>query len=80
MIKKYLLNNWNVEKIVRQNKAEYIDILEGCLLDNIYLYTKRGYILLLETYANCWSSKYTLIFSTDINETDKIWNERRKGA
>ena len=76
-MKRYLLRDWNVEKIIKQNAADYIDVLEGCLLDDLFLYTKRGYMLLLETYANSNSSIYTMIFSTDIKEIDAIWNKRR---
>lgn len=46
----------------RQNNAEVIDCIEGCLLDDLLYKTKRGVALLLETYVNEWTSMYTIHF------------------
>lgn len=62
-----------LEKLIKQNKGEILDIIEGNLLDNILISTKRGYIALIETYMNCWSSYYTLNFSKSINEISEVW-------
>lgn len=62
-----------LEKLLKQNKGEILDIIEGNLIDNILISTKRGYIALIETYMNCWSSYYTLNFSKNINEISEVW-------
>ena len=72
MIKAYRYTG-SIDKLMHQNKAEYIDCIEGCLLDNLLISTKRGYIALMETYQNSNSSIYTLNFSTDSNEIYHLW-------
>ena len=72
MIKKYRYTG-SIDKLMHQNKAEYIDCIEGCLLDNLLLATKRGYIALIETFATTNSSVYTLYFSTEETAIYKIW-------
>ena len=52
-----------------------IEILDGTLLDNVLIYNygkvkidniqPRNYIILQETYKNCYSSRYTLICTDD---------------
>ena len=66
-----------IGKIEHQNKAEITDVKEGCLLDNLLYETKRGYLILKETYKNEWTSIYTLLFSTDEQEINKAWEEIR---
>ena len=78
MLKEYKLRSWNLETIIKQNAAIVEDCIEGCLLDDLYLITKRGYMLLLETYQNANSSIYTLVFSTDETEIADIWNGRKQ--
>ena len=79
MLKEYKLRSWNLDQIIKQNRAFVDDVIEGCLLDDLYLITKRGYMLLLETYANANSSIYTMYFDTDSSAFDEMW-ERRKQA
>lgn len=62
-----------VGKIEHQNKAEMLDVKEGCLLDNLLYETKRGYLILKETYQNTQTSIYTLIFSKDTQEIEEAW-------
>ena len=64
-----------LEKLIKQNKGEILDIIEGSLIDNFLITTKRGYIALIETYMNCWSSYYTLNFCKNPNEIYALWDE-----
>ena len=74
-MKKYKVNNLNIEKFLHQNKGEIISCIDGTLIDNYLIENKRGYIILMETYVNCWTSNYSLLFSTDVKAIDKIWND-----
>ena len=70
---RYRIERANIEKLEHQNKAELLDVREGCLLDNLLYETKRGFYILKETYQNEWTSVYTLIFSTESQEIEKEW-------
>jgi len=61
-MKKYKIAPENLEKFLYQNRAEVIDCIEGCLLDNLLCYTRRGILFLKEHYLNCWSSDYQVFF------------------
>ena len=71
----YKVRTLNIDKLLYQNQGEIIDIIEGCLIDNYYIATKRGYIILAETYVKCWTSKHTFYFFTDAIIADKYWNK-----
>ena len=73
-MKKYKYTG-RLEKLIYQNKGEIIDCVEGCLLDNLLIETKRGYMALIETYETCWTSYYTLYFSRDYNTVQAILEE-----
>ena len=45
-----------------QNNAECIDIVEGCLLDNMVMECKRGICFLFEIPTNEWCSKWRCYF------------------
>ncbi len=62
------------DKLVEQNKGVIIDAIDGCLLDSLLFYTKRGLMACVETYVNCWTSCYTCYFSTNEDEIFEIWN------
>ena len=70
----------NLDKFIHQNRGEIIDFLDGCLIDNFLIATKRGYIALLENYVNCWTSNYKLIFSTNMQEIYSIWDKLSEEA
>lgn len=74
-MKAYTIETLNIDKLLHQNDGEIIDVIEGTLLDNYYIATKRGYIILAETYVNCWTSKHTFYFFTDVRLSDKYWNK-----
>ena len=73
-MKKYKYTG-RLEKLLYQNKGEIIDCVEGCLLDNLLIETKRGYMALIETYKTCWTSYYTLYFSRDFNRVQTVFDE-----
>lgn len=53
----------NLAKFMHQNKGEYTgDFVDGVLLDNFIVATKRGYAAFLETYVNPNMSTYTVYF------------------
>lgn len=63
MIKKFLLDPAALEKWMHQNKAIYTgDFLEGCLLDNFIVSTRRGYAAIYEKYINPNKSGYYIEF------------------
>ena len=70
-MKKYKYTG-RLEKLLYQNKGEIIDCVEGCLLDNLLIETKRGYMALIETYETCWTSYYTLYFSRDFDRIQAV--------
>ena len=47
------------EKWMYQNGAEYAgDYVEGCLLDNFVVSTRRGFAAVYENYVSEWASDY----------------------
>ena len=61
-MKQYILSPGNLDKFLYQNRAEVIDCIEGCLLDNLLCYTRRGIMMIREHYLNCYSSDYEVSF------------------
>ena len=52
-----------LEKWMHQNGAIYSgDYMEGCLLDNFVIATKRGYAAIYENAVNTWTSDYYIEF------------------
>lgn len=76
-MKKYRFSG-NIDKLLYQNDGEIIDCIEGCLIDNYLISTKRGYIALIEAFVNSWTSDYTLYFSTDIEDVNNAFNHLRE--
>ena len=72
-MKKFKLNPIYVNKFMHQNKANYIDCIDGCLIDHLMVSTKRGYVSLIETRATPNGSTYTEYFSPDENEIYDVW-------
>ena len=68
-----------IEKLLHQNQAEYREIIEGCLIDNYLVQTRRGYMAILETYVNCWTSCYTVYFSTNPHQINEVWDKLTAG-
>lgn len=61
-----------LEMWLHQNHAFIEECAEGCLLDNYLVTTKRGQAAIIETPVNCWTSCYTVYFSTD-GETTELY-------
>lgn len=59
MITKIRLSSTELEKWLHQNHAVCVgDYVEGCLLDNFVVMTKRGHAAIYEQYLNSNSSGY----------------------
>lgn len=64
-VTRFFLEPCELEKWMYQNKAEYTgDFVEGCLLDNFVVVTKRGFAAVYESYVNSWTSCYYIEFQT----------------
>lgn len=74
-MKKYRFTLNNIDKFLHQNQAEIIELVEGSLIDNYLIVTKRGYMALIEKYVNCWTSEHILYFSTKEEDIEAIWND-----
>lgn len=76
MIKEYKFEAMTIDKWVHQNSAIVEDFLEGCLLDNMLLQTRRGVAFVKETFINTWCSTYTLYFAAynDLDAVDAVYN------
>ena len=62
----------DLEKWMHQNKAEYTgNFVEGCLLDNFVVATKRGFAALYEHPLNEWSSDYIVEFEPGVAQI--VW-------
>lgn len=79
---KFYIDSCDLEKWLDQNKAFYIgDLVEGCLLDNFVVCTKRGFAAFYEKYVNEWNSKYYVEFQAGIaQEVFRNWYEFEKEA
>ena len=59
----FTLQPRGLAKWLYQNRAEYTgDFVEGCLLDNFVVSTKRGFAAVYEKYQNANSSVYRVEF------------------
>ena len=67
--------NMDLDKWIHQNKGEYIDCIEGCLLDNLLIACKGGTAVVFEKYVNSNSSCYEVYFSRG-NEAENLFYER----
>lgn len=56
--------NMDINKWMHQNKAECLEFFEGCLLDNYFLYCKRGNAFVYEHFLNSNSSNYRVFYFT----------------
>lgn len=76
MIKEYRFESMTIDKWMYQNSAIVEDFLDGCLLDNMLLQTRRGVAFVKETALNVWSSTYTLYFAAykDAGAVDAVYN------
>lgn len=61
-IRIFIVNN--LEKWLEQNKAECIECVEGCLIDNALCACERGYAAIYERLVSPWSSVYEVHFQS----------------
>ena len=73
----FYLNPSHLNRWLHQNDAEYIECLEGCLLDNYVVSTRRGYAMITEHYLNSNSSDYYVLFApyTHAGVVVSEWND-----
>lgn len=81
-VTRFRINHSNLEKWLRQNDAEYTgDYVEGCLLDNFVVATKRGFAAFYEHAVNCWTSDYIVEFQAGAaQDVFARWYEFEKEA
>ena len=65
----------NFETWLKQNEAEAMDCVEGCLLDNAVYACKRGYAFVYESFVNSWSSEYKVKFVPYKEDSTALWQE-----
>lgn len=74
-IRKYIIRNF--DKWCTQNRAIYTgDYVEGVLLDNFIMSTKRGYCAFYESYVNPNMSEYRIEFAPykDLKAVDELFS------
>jgi len=66
-------------KWVVQNNAVYTgDFIDGTLLDNFTVWTRRGMAIITEYIENCWTSSYLVRWSKDESLIWDLWDEFEK--
>lgn len=61
-----------LDKWMHQNSAEYTgDFLDGVMLDNFVVWTKRGAAAFYENALNSWSSEYRVEFEP--GDAPNVW-------
>lgn len=68
----YLDSEKDLQKWIYQNKGEYLEFCEGCLLDNFLLSCKNGTALVSEHYVNSNMSNYKIEFTRDLETACKL--------
>jgi len=64
------LQKWLHQNGVTENG--YLEFVEGCLLDNMIVQTKRGYAAIYESYQNSNSSVYRIEFQP--GDAPDVWD------
>lgn len=65
-----------LEKWLEQNKAECVEVIEGCLIDNALYACKRGYAAIYERVVNSGTSAYETHFQPySDNDGMDVYNE-----
>lgn len=72
-MRKFKITGDFLEKWLYQNSAFIEECADGCLLDNLLVTTKRGQAAIIETPVNCWTSCYTVYFSTNEAASDLFY-------
>lgn len=81
-VKRFYIGSCDLGKWLHQNKADLtfdiipLDYVDGCLLDNMLVETKRGIAAIYEHYLNCWTSDYLVEWQAGNGE--KVFNNWKK--
>lgn len=67
-----------LDRMIDALHLEYIDMIPGCLLDNLMLSSKTLLVMVSEKYLNCWSSCYRISISETYEEDEQLLNEWNK--
>ena len=54
---------------------EYMDVVPGCMLDNLMLSNPTLLVMVSEKYLNCWSSCYHVLIAETYEEDKQLWNK-----
>ena len=73
----------DMHKWLHQNKAEAIDCVEGCLVDNVVYMCKHGVAFTFEKYLNSCASQHLVRFyryteKAAINKEWDLWDALKK--
>ena len=64
-----------LDHMIEKLQMEYIDMIPGCLLDNLMLSSKTLLVMVTEQYMNCWSSCYHVSIGETDEEDRQLWNK-----
>ena len=71
-MKTFILQPRYLEMWLHQNEAQYTgDYIEGCLLDNFVVMTRRGFAAIYEKYVNANQSTYMVEFEK--GAAQEVW-------
>lgn len=65
-----------IDKLLHQNSGTVIDCIEGCLLDDLLIETRRGFLAIMETFQNANSSIYTMYFDKDFETINNVFTRQ----
>lgn len=64
-----------LDHMIDRLHLEYMDVVPGCLLDNLMLSSPTLLVMVGEKYLKCWSSCYHVSIAENINDDMQLWNE-----
>lgn len=62
----------SIEDIIEESNGTVIDCIEGCLIDSVLIDSSAGYIAMIETFQNVWTSVYTVYMGNN-DEVYGVW-------
>ena len=71
----YNMSQKELDHMIDRLHLEYMDVVSGCMLDNLMLSSPTLLVLVNEKYLNCWSSCYHVSISESVNDDIQLWNE-----
>ena len=64
-----------LDHMINRLNLEYMDVVPGCMLDNLMLSSPTLLVMASEKYLHCWSSYYHVSISETYEEDEQLWNE-----